>query len=272
MAPGAARKDRSEPDRTDTVAVDNDSPISRYIRILEAVAAAPSTGLTLTEIAQRLELKAPSVHRLTASLRSLDMLSTTEGSKSYVLGRRLQQLLHSTLSLAEYSRLASAILQGVVDELGETAHLAKLGDNVAESVLMVQPAGSSRAFVQPGRQLPLHAAASGKAILAYQSEEFVQRFLARQRKRYTRSTRMSTEEIQRELARVRETGLAVCDNELDPGVLSYGHPVRVKGGYVLYSIGVTGIADRFREIPLEIVRQKLARAAAQMGEQLGHTR
>jgi IclR family acetate operon transcriptional repressor len=244
--------------------------MSRYMRILEAIAAAPGAGLTLTEIAQRLDLKAPSVHRLTGSLKTLDLLACPEGSKSYVLGRRLQALLHSTLSFAEYSRLATTILRGLVDELGETVHLAKLNDNIAESVLMVQPEGSNRAFVQPGRQLPLHAAASGKAILAFQSAQFVQRFLTRPRTRYTDNTKTSAEDIQRELARVRETGLAVCDNELDAGVLSYGHPVRVKGGYVLYSIGVTGIADRFRAMSPETVRRKLARAAAQLSERLGY--
>ena len=43
--------------------------------------------------------------------------------------------------------------------------------------------------------------------------------------------------------------MAVCDNELDAGVLSYGHPIRVSSGYVVYSVGITGLADRFR--PME---------------------
>ncbi|MBK9244029.1 MAG: IclR family transcriptional regulator [Burkholderiales bacterium] len=246
----------------------SESPLSRYVQILEAVAAA-RTGLTLTEIGQQLDLRAPTVHRLAGSLKSLDLLANQDGSKSYVLGRRMQLLLHSTLSLADYSHLVTSILRELVGELGETVHLARLNGTIAESVLMVQPEGSNRAFVQPGRELPLHAAASGKAILAFQSPDFIERYLARPRTRFTENTKVSEKALRAELARVRADGIAVCDNELDAGVLSYGHPVRVKGGYVLYSIGVTGLADRFRVTPKDAVREKLSHAAALLSEDFG---
>ena len=245
-----------------------ETPLSRYVQILETVAAA-RTGLTLTEIGQQLDLRAPTVHRLAGSLKAIDLLAQIEGSKSYVLGRRLQLLLHSTLSLTDYSHLAKVILRELVDELGETVHLARLNGAVAESVLMVQPEGSNRAFVQPGRELPLHAAASGKAMLAFQSADFVDRYLAKPRARFTENTKVGKDEIRAERERVRTSGIAVCDNELDAGVLSYGHPVRVKGGYVLYSIGVTGLADRFRATPTEVVRAKLSHAAALLSKEFG---
>lgn len=246
----------------------NDSPLSRYIQVLEAVCRAKS-GLTLTDISVELDLRAPTVHRLVGSLKGLDLLTNAANSKSYVVGRRLQELLHATLSMAEYSPIANSVLSGLVEELGETAHLAKLNGNIAESVLMVQPRGSGRAFVQPGRELPLHAAASGKAILAFQGEEFISRYLAQPLARYTENTRVSRKDLLQELERVRSQGFAVCDNELDPGVLSYGHPIRVRGGYVLYSIGVTGLADRLRPRPKAEIKKKLARAATQLSKEFG---
>ena len=65
--------------------------------------------------------------------------------------------------------------------------------------------------------------------------------------------------------------MAVCDNELDAGVLSYGHPIRVNGGYVLYSVGITGLADRFRPMERTRIKQKLSEAAADLGRTLGFT-
>lgn len=238
------------------------------MQILEAVAAA-RTGLTLTEIGNRLDLRTPTVHRLVSSLKSLDLLTSQEGSRSYMLGHRMQLLLHATLSTDDYSHLTTSILRDLVGELGETVHLARLNGTIAESVLMVQPEGSNRSFVQPGRELPLYAAASGKAILAFQSPDFIERYLARPRTAYTENTKVGDKELRAELVRVRANGIAVCDNELDPGVLSFGHPVRVKGGYVMYSIGVTGLTDRFRTTPRDFIRDRLSHAAALLGERFG---
>lgn len=244
------------------------SPLSRYVQILEAVAGA-RVGLTLTEIGQQLELSTPTVHRLVGSLKALDLLTNKDGSKSYVLGPRLLPLLHATLSQDNYAYLTTSILRDLVGELGETVHLARLNGTIAESVLMVQPEGSNRSFVQPGRELPLHAAASGKAILAFQSAEFIERYLAQPRVAFTENTKVSARALRAELASVRARGIAVCDNELDAGVLSYGHPVRVKGGYVIYSIGVTGLAHRFRATPGDFIHERLSHAAARLSERFG---
>ena len=246
----------------------NDKPLGRYIRVLETVARA-RTGLTLTDIAREMNLQPGTVHRLIRGLVDLDLLRSAPGTKSYVTGPRLQTLLHTTMERAGYAGLAKPVLDGLVQEFGETAHLARLNGDFAESVLMEQPSGSDRAFVQPGRQLPLHAAASGKAILAFQDEAFVARYLSRPRERYTEKTKVEDEDIRDELGQIRADGMAVCDNELDAGVLSYGHPIRVNGGNVLYSVGITGLADRFRPIERIRIKEKLAEAAADLGRRLG---
>ena len=246
----------------------DDSPLGRYVRILESVAPSP-TGLTLTEIAQEAGLQAGTVHRLLRGLLDLGLLRARAGSKSYVPGPRLKNLLHLTMDMAEYSDLAQSTLDRLVEEFGETAHLARLNGDCAESVLMKQPLGSDRAFVQPGRRLPLHAAASGKALLAFQDEAFVSRYLSGPRVRYTERTKVGEAEIRREMERIREDGMAVCENELDAGVLSYGHPVPAGDGHVLYSIGITGLADRFHLVDRTRIREMLSAAAVELSRSLG---
>ena len=246
----------------------DDRPLGRYVRILETIAAA-RTGLTLTEVVQALGLQPGTAHRLIGGLADLDLLRRPAGSKSYTIGPRLLNLLHATMDTAGCSALAQPILDGLVSEFGETAHLARLNGDFAESVVMKQPVGSDRAFVQPGRQLPLHAAASGKAILAFQDEAFIARYLARPRRRYTARTKVDEAAIRGELEQIRENGMAVCDNELDSGVLSFGHPIRIRGGYILYSVGITGFADRFQRVERARIRERLSHAAADLGRKLG---
>ncbi len=249
----------------------NETPLSRYFQIIEAVGSARA-GLTLTDIGQRLDLRPATVHRLVSSLKQLDLLANTDGGRNYILGRRLQSLLYSTLAKTEYSHIAGSILKKLVEQLGETVHLAKLNGTNAESVLMEQPRGTNRAFVQPGRELPLHAAASGKAILAFQDEDFIKRYFSGPREKYTENTKVSERVLRKELKQIRETGIAVCDNELDFGVLSYAHPVRVKGGDVLYSLGVTGLTDRLRNVPVADIVTHLSQAADQLSNEFGANR
>ena len=257
------------PDRPDLRALDgSERPLARYFRILETVAAARA-GLTLTEIATELGLKAGTVHRLVRGLTDLGLLRNPAGTRRYVSGPRLLNLLYLNLDPTGYAELAQPALDGLVAALGETAHLARLSGDFAEPVLMKQPHGSNRAYVQPGRQFPLHASASGKALLAFQDEAFIADYLARPRTRYTEWTKVDQEEIRRDLERIRDGGIAACDNELDAGVLSYGHPVRAAGGSVLYSVAITGIADRFRATSRELIREKLSEAAAELGKSLG---
>ena len=246
----------------------NNKPLGRYMRVLEAVAASPG-GMTLSEVAHQLELQAGTVHRLIQGLLELDLLRRPAGTKAYVPGLRLQSLLQRTLNTEEYAGFAQTSLGELVREFGETAHLARLGDDVAESVLMSQPNGADRTFVQPGRQLPLYAAASGKVILAFQREEFIARFLAKPRVRFTGKTKIKSAEILEELAEIRRSRMAVCDGELDAGVLSYGLPVQVRGGQVLYSVGITGLADRFHLIPRERIYEKLSEAATTLSRKFG---
>ena len=269
-SPGRERSRRPAPAAGVGVArpAKDDSPLGRYVRILESVAPSRA-GLTLTEIAHEAGLQAGTVHRLLRGLLRLGLLRARPGSKSYVPGPRLKNLLHLTMDMAEYSDLAQSTLDGLVEEFGETAHLARLNGDCAESVLMKQPLGSDRAFVQPGRRLPLHAAASGKALLAFQDEAFVSRYLAGPRVRYTERTKVGEAEIRSEMERIREHGMAVCENELDAGVLSYGHPVPAGDGPVLYSIGITGLADRFHRVDRRKIREKLSDAAAELSRNLG---
>ena len=61
----------------------------------------------------------------------------------------------------------------------------------------------------------------------------------------------------------------MCENELDAGVLSYGHPVPAGDGHVLYSVGITGLADRFHLVDRTRIREKLSEAAAELSWSLG---
>jgi DNA-binding IclR family transcriptional regulator len=241
----------------------------RYAAVLDAIAARPD-GLSLTETMQATGLPRGTVHRLLGALLDVGYLATRDSRKIYMLGPRLVRLLHLGVSPLSLDAVVKPILDGLVQKLGETAFLAGLAGDRVESFVTAVPSREGQSHVHPGRDMPIHAAASAKAIFAFQDAPLVERALERPRIRYTDDTRVDAKHVRKDLETVRRKGYAVCANELDPGVLSYAVPVNVQGSGVLYSVGVVGLSARLACHGEAQLAGDLRAAAQTISERLGH--
>lgn len=233
--------------------------LSRYALVLDTVSQV-SEGLPLTDIAQHTSLPQATVYRLVHALVHVGFLVQGERRKHYVLGPRLLRLFCAGVSRRAIRELAQPILERLAADFGETVFIAKLEGDEVETVAAAPPKGEREVFVYPGRNMPFHAAASAKAILAFANDRLISDFLAKPHVRFTTRTKILEAEIAAELAKVREQGFAVCESEVDPGVLSYACPIRL-GGDVLYSLGIVGLANRLGGSPVAEVIASLKTAA-----------
>ena len=219
--------------------------------ILETLVLAPA-GMTLNELILETELPRVTVHRLVNSLTRAGLVKANVGrSKNYALGARLLRLLYRGLSPDLVTALARPLLEDLANQFGETILLARLNGSQIEKVAAWAPGGGEYSFIQPGRIMPINAAASAKAIFAFQDKEIIDEVLSEPLVRYTSNTKVSKTAVRAELAQVRRDGFAVCSDEFDPGVLSYACPMHLAGFGTLYSIGIVGLAERMRRFPLE---------------------
>ena len=101
-----------------------------------------------------------------------------------------------------------------------------------------------RGFVLPGKHMPPHAAASAKAILAFQSDATIDAALAPPLPKLASRTRTDPAMIREEYEAVRKQGYATCLAEIDDGLAALGVPVPVPHLGVVYSLGVTGPLQR----------------------------
>ena len=137
-----------------------------------------------------------------------------------------------------------------MSQFGETAFLAQLTGKTVDSVVMETPDYEGQTHVQPGRAMPINAAASAKAIFAFQDKALVDEVLSAPLVKYTKNTRVSADAVRADLAQVERQGYAVCADELDPGVLSYACPVHIEGVGIIYSVGVVGLSERLKVVLL----------------------
>lgn len=250
------------------------STLERHARILEAVSASP-TGLVLTDISKGLNLPKATAHRLTAALTEIDFLSlSNDGRKVYQIGARLVRLLHLVISPDSVVPAAHPILQALVNRFEETAFVACLRNNQVETVAMVTPNKDWRGHVHPGRIMPPHAAASAKAILAFQPQEVQRAMLAGPLPAFTDKTVTSREKIMAEYTLIRKTGIATCNGEIDPGQIAFASPVHLDNTGVIFSICLVGPTVRLTGHGRAKIAQALKDAAAEfsgsLARQLGH--
>src|SRR3954454_12103507 len=188
--------------------------VDRAARILKLLASGPRR-LGVSEIAQRLDLARPTVHGLLQTLQAHGFVEQDRESDKYQLGAGLLHLGNSYLDLNE---LRGRWIVHAERLAGSTQSAVRVGVLHGRSVVVVHHVFRPDATFQVlevGAQLPVHASALGKAILAYAGDEVLDDLQAEPLPRLTART-LAPKALRDELADVREKGYA---RERDEAVL-----------------------------------------------------
>lgn len=256
------RRRQSEPRESGA----GDSPLDRYLRVLEVVANFPH-GVSLTQIMEILGLPKSTVHRLLRGLVASGALTSQSPRYGpYVLGNRLLNILYAGLPDDWIEWLARPILQELADKTGESCFMARLSDFNIHSVALATPENDVRSYVLPGRVLTPHGASSAKAILAFQTEATVRAILPVPLPAVTDRTKTRLKDIFAEYAEIRESHIALCVGEDVPGYAGIASPIFLPEFGVRYSVAITGTIDDLIERNQKKYSDLLKRFAERIGK------
>jgi DNA-binding IclR family transcriptional regulator len=215
--------------------------IDRAARILRTLASGPRR-LGVTELATRLDLAVPTVHGLLQTLQANGFVEQDRDSGKYQLGAGLLQLGNSYLDLNEL-RGRSLVH---AERLAARADAAvRVGVMHGPSVIVVHHVFRPDATLQileVGAQLPVHASALGKAILAF-TPAALDDLTAEPLPKLTGRT-LGERELRAEFAAVRERGFARERDEAVLGESSVAGPIFDHLGHAVGAIGVVGDTER----------------------------
>lgn len=211
----------------------------RVLDLLEYVGGKPD-GAVFTDLARDLNIPKSSLHGLLGVLLSRGYLQLKAGPRRYVLGLRLwetglsYQRQHSILAVAR------RYLEIVVEQVNETAQLAKLDHTENVYLAKVESSQALRLSSDVGRRLSAHATGVGKALLAQlPDDEVIRRFGTGALDRYTPNTPATAPDLLAELALTRERGFALDNEEYTPGVFCLAVPVFEHPGTATAAISVS---------------------------------
>jgi DNA-binding IclR family transcriptional regulator len=199
----------------------------RALQVLQQFRA-QAEGLTVTEIASRLGLHRSTASRLVSTMEARGFLERDAVGSLLRLGPEVARIGRIALAGRELVTVARPVLDGLAAETGETVTLAVPMNG--EVMTIAQADGSY--FVSSGKwvgvRTPLHCAADGKVLLAFDG---ARANLTRLPKR-TKQTIVDPKVLARELDAVRRRGFAVAEGELEEGLVGVAVPVREAGSCI----------------------------------------
>lgn len=215
-------------------------PLERYFRVLELLASYPK-GLSLNELVVMMMLSKGTVHRLLSAMQRTNLVTMAGGTRPrYTISTRVQRLGRMAIDPDVVATLAKPLLQDFSETVGETCYLCRLDGTVIHSIAISSPEVTWTGYVLPGKTLQPHATAAGKAIMAYQPEDFIESVVKAGLPRLSSRTITDYDQLLEEYANVRDRGIATCVQEVVPELSAFAVPIHVDGIGIRYSIGVLG--------------------------------
>ena len=207
--------------------------------------------LGISELADELGMSKSTIHRYAVTLVALGYLEQLNSSHKYRLGLRVTDLGMSALNATGLREQAHPSLEELRQTSGYTVSMAVLDGSEIRYLDRLPSFRREQAKVdlglRPGSSLPAHRTAMGKILLAHLPEDQLQQRIdglgepsghAQQK-----TVAGKKNALRSELAQVRETGLAVNDEErASEPLLAIAAPVRNEVGDVVAAIVMTARA------------------------------
>jgi DNA-binding IclR family transcriptional regulator len=208
---------------------------------------------TLTEIAGLANLPTSTAHRLASELVAWRLLERTE-ERSYRIALPLRMIAgeYAESEVCSYTQTVIRALP-VLDELSRaTQNEVRLGLLRGADVLTLKPQTNRENNQIHAESLlhsfvPAHAAASGKALLAFSSRAVVDQVIEAGLRAFTPHTITSPDVLRQKLAVVRLTQVATSQDEFESGKAAIAMPIFYGRGRVAAAIELT-VADLGAEL------------------------
>ena len=236
--------------------------IARAASILRALEG-ENAGLSLAQIAQRVNLARSTVQRIVASLAAEKILIAASPTGRVRLGPTIHRLAASVRS--DIVAMARPFITQLSTELCETVDLSMVRHD--HLVFIDQVIGSQRlrTVSAVGETFPLYCTANGKAYLSRLDAAAIEHLIGRSYEARTPKTLTTLEALMTDIKVVRKTGVAFDREEHTLGICAVGVAIDDPLGSTL-AISVPVPSQRFNQQHTLIAERLLAAKRAMQAD------
>jgi IclR family acetate operon transcriptional repressor len=238
--------------------------IVKAATILKLVGDA-SNGLTLTEVVAATGYSTTVCHRMLATLEHERLVDRDKQSGRYWLGFGLISLAHKALRMHPVGTRTEHLLVEAARKMDDVALLMVLDG--MEALCINRKEGNSQILslgTQIGSRLALHCGGGPFALLAFSSDEFIDRYLSQKLEKCTSKTVTDPRKIRARIQEARECGYTVGNEDLFDHIVAVGVPIFDQSGLLLGSVTVSGVAPRYNAKRIKQTADWLRNAAKQV--------
>lgn len=266
--------DIEEAGSPDTKSTDTKSTgtVLRVVRLLRCLAEAGGE-VTVTQVADRLDLPASTVHRLLQLLIAEGIVQHDPASRRYQVGVELVRISSLIATGSSLKAVARPFVQAVVDRCNE-ACLFVVHLPATHQVSVLEAINSSHPLRYEMQVYAAHSllwGATGRSVLAFlpQAEQDAALALGAPSPADGRPA-PPRDRLRADLGAIRAKGYAASRGEKIPGAVGLGVPVLMTGGKVVGSLCLTIPQMRFEAAQEPALTDLLKQQAALLSRALGY--
>ncbi|MEW2812442.1 IclR family transcriptional regulator [Streptomyces massasporeus] len=240
--------------------------VTRSLRILEAVAQ--HQPVTVGELTKLFGLPKSTVQRTLVTLAEAGWLrANRRDTTRWEIGARVLAVRPAALQGSSLFAAAREPMVRLRDAVNETIHLSV--PDALQCMVVVDRVDCShavRTFHSVGDTSPLHATATGRAVLAQLPKQDVEELIEQGLERFSDTTPTAPDELRAELDRIRTDGYAVNRNQYRPDVCAIAAPVLDEDGTPLATVAISMPDSRYDEDRLPEWGRRVADTAAEISD------
>ncbi|MDY7220923.1 IclR family transcriptional regulator [Halalkalibacterium halodurans] len=194
---------------------------------------------TLAEIASRIKKDEKETKILIDLLVENQFIEYREASQKYKLTHKVYYLGYVARCSLHLQEIAHPIMKKISGVTNQTVNLFLLQENFR--ICIEQSIGNDtvNGLIEKGDRLPLWTGASGKVLLAYQTEEFKKEIFR------TIPPHIKIVEINKKLEQIRIKGYCWEEDVRNSGFSAIAFPIFDVDGKVMASLSITGPTHHF---------------------------
>jgi DNA-binding IclR family transcriptional regulator len=240
------------------------------LKILDFLSAS-QVPASIAEINKKMGIGRSKIHRMLGTLKYWGCVAQDPVNRKYFLGLKILELAKNKLISVDFIKEVSTELEELLKECEETVHLASLDNG---QVLYLDKRQASQAIgiiSKVGQRLPAHCTGLGKVLLASLDKKSLDDIIKNiGLPRFTENTITSKDMLIKELKKVRESGFAIDNKEIEEGLCCVAAPIRNFKGEVIAAISVSIPAFRFTNDKKKQVIEEVKAHAKKISAKLGY--
>jgi IclR family transcriptional regulator, pca regulon regulatory protein len=209
--------------------------------------------LTLSDVARSTGLTRAAARRFLLTLADLGYVRTD--GRWFSLSPRVLELGYAYLSSLSLPEVAEPHLERLVAEVHESSSVSVLDEEHIVYVARVPTSRIMTVAINVGTRFPAYATSMGRVLLSGLPDDELEAYLAEVKlRRLSPRTVTTVAALRSELAKVRDQGWAMVDQELEEGLRAVAAPIRDRTGRVVAAVNLSAHASR---MSTESVRRTL---------------